>query len=116
MTTLAEKLEEYLEAQPQAHVKLNVAMRWLRAGVPQYRVVDRDLTAPPGSPTDGGLYIIAATATGDWAGHDGEFALYYSDLWGTNGWDFVEPVEGDTCWVADENVHLVYNGSTWGAV
>lgn len=117
MATMLDKLEEFLEAQPQAHVKLNAAMRWLRACVPQPSIVDRDLTAPPGTaPADGSLYLVAATATGDWAGHDGEFALYYADGWGTNGYDFLAVAEGQTMWVRDENVHLVHNGTAWVAV
>ena len=57
-----------LAAQAQKHVTHNEALRLLD-GLVQLSVLDRDLTAPPGSPADGDRYIGglgAATAT--WAG------------------------------------------------
>lgn len=38
---------------------------------------------PPGTPADGDCYLVGATATGAWAGHDQSFAFYSS------GWVFV---------------------------
>jgi len=70
-------------------------------------VLDRDLTAPPGSPVTGATYIVKATGTGAWAGHDAALALYY------NGWIFITPTEGMTAWIADENKFFVYDGSAW---
>ncbi|NIP67909.1 MAG: DUF2793 domain-containing protein, partial [Planctomycetales bacterium] len=37
-------------------------------------VIDKDLTAPPGSPSNGDRYIIPTGATGAWAGHETEIA------------------------------------------
>ena len=37
-------------------------------------VKDRDLATPPASPTDGDRYIVAAAATGAWAGKTGQIA------------------------------------------
>lgn len=71
-------------------------------------VIDRDLTAPPGSPSSGDRYIVAATATGDWASHENDIAEYNG-----SSWDFETPVEGSTCWVNDENVRITFNGTTW---
>ncbi len=39
-------------------------------------VKSRILTAPPGSEADGDTYIPAATATGAWAGKEGQVAVY----------------------------------------
>jgi hypothetical protein len=39
-------------------------------------VRNRTTTAPPGSPADGDTYIPAATATGAWAGHEDDVAVY----------------------------------------
>lgn len=49
----------------------------------QTGVIDMSHTAPPGSPIDGDLYIVAATATGDWAGEENNLACYRSegDFW-----------------------------------
>lgn len=70
-------------------------------------IQDRDLTAPPGSPSNGQRWLVKATATGDWAGHDGEIAGYY------DGWHFWTPSEGWTMWICDEDKLLVHDGSGW---
>jgi hypothetical protein len=49
------------------HVTHNEALRLLDRLV-QLSVLDRDLTAPPGSPTDGDCYMVGSGAIGDWAG------------------------------------------------
>ena len=48
-----------LAAQAQKHVTHNEALRLLD-GLVQLSVLDRDLTAPPGSPADGDRYIVAS--------------------------------------------------------
>lgn len=45
-----------------------------KAGASHFCVADKDLTAPPGSCADGACYIIAATATGAWAGKETRIA------------------------------------------
>ncbi len=71
-------------------------------------VLDRDLTAPPGSESEGDLYIVATGGSGDWAGQDGKLALY------TNGaYAFFTPGEGFRVWVADEDQAYHYYGSAW---
>jgi hypothetical protein len=44
-------------------------------------VLDRDLTAPPGSPAEGDTYLVAAAATGAWTGWDGRMAYFYNGAW-----------------------------------
>ncbi|HYE35516.1 DUF2793 domain-containing protein [Methylocaldum sp.] len=63
----------------------------------QLSVLDRDLTAPPGSPTAGDRYLVGAAATGAWAGKDGQIALYYN-----GGWAFYVPKKHWLCVVEDE--------------
>lgn len=76
----------------------------------QIPVIDRDLATPPGSPSDGDTYIVAASGTGDWSGEDGNIAYYD----GTNTeWKFLTPAEGWRAYVQDENVWLFHNGSAW---
>lgn len=61
------------------------------------------LTDPPASPADGDTYVVAATATGDWAGHEDEVAV-----WDEAGgaWQFTAPVDGQTIWnLADHARH-----------
>ena len=63
-----------LASQAQKHVPHNEALRILD-GLVQLSVLDRDLTAPPGSPADGDRYIVGSGATGDRAGWDLNVAL-----------------------------------------
>lgn len=72
----------------------------------QDSVLDKDLTAPPSSPGTGDRYIVGVGATGAWSGHDNDIAE-----WNGTSWDFTTPNEGFACWVEDENVIYVYNGS-----
>jgi hypothetical protein len=96
-----------LAAQAQKHVTHNEALRLLD-GLVQLSVLDRDLTAPPGSPEDGDRYIVASGATGDWAGWDLNVAVF------TDGaWLRLPPRVGWRTWIEDEGLLLVYNGSEW---
>jgi hypothetical protein len=101
------KLPLLVAEQAQKHVTHNEALRLLDAIV-QLSVRDRDLTAPPGTPSDGDRYIVAASATGVWAGHAGEIAVHQD-----GAWDFHVPHEGWCCWVEDENSFLIHNGTIW---
>ncbi len=93
--------------QAQKHVTHNEALRALDAIV-QLAVLDRDLSAPPGAPGDGDRYIVATSATDDWAGHDGEIAA-----WQDGAWAFYAPQTGWRAWVADEGALLVWTGAAW---
>jgi hypothetical protein len=74
----------------------------------QSSVIDKDLTTPPGSPTNGDLYIVGPSgASGTWAGHEKDLAYYRS------GWVFYNAFEGLTAWVKDEDVHYVFDGTNW---
>lgn len=102
----------YLEAaQAQKHVTVNEALRRLD-GIVQLSVLDRDLTEPPGSPApgDGDRYLVADSASGDWAGKDGRIAA-----WQDGAWAYFVPQEGWICWVADEAALLIYADGEWGA-
>jgi hypothetical protein len=96
-----------LPAQSQKHVTYNNAMRALDAIV-QQMVLDRDLATPPSSPSEGDRYIVAATATGDWTGHEGELAAFQDEEW-----HFYIPREGWLAWVADEDKLYVHDGAGW---
>ena len=74
----------------------------------QESVKDRDLTEPPTTPNVGDRYLVASGATGDWTGHDNEIAEYDG-----SAWQFTAPNDGMAVWVEDEDILLVYNGSSW---
>lgn len=63
----------------------------------QTTVIAMDQTAPPVSNADGDLYIVADSATGDWAGHDGDLARYVAE---GDFWQF---------FVAGEQSKIVFN-------
>lgn len=70
--------------------------------------LDRDLFTPPGSPSDGDTYIVAAGGTGAWASKDGNIAY-----WDGSAWQFFVPNEGWYCDVADEDSLYRYDGTDW---
>lgn len=72
---------------------------------------DRDVTDPSAlTPADGDTYIVAASATKDWSGHDDDVAVW--DEYGSQ-WLFATPSEGWICYVADEQKLAAYDGSQW---
>ncbi|HTT97776.1 MAG TPA: DUF2793 domain-containing protein [Rhizomicrobium sp.] len=94
-------------AQAQKHVTHNEALLQLDA-LGCARILDRDLTAPPPSPSDGDTYLIKATATGDWTGQDGRIAFALD-----GGWRFYAPFAGLMAYVVDEAKPIVFDGMVW---
>lgn len=104
---------EWAASQASPWVTVNEAMRYLDAFASRSIIQDRNLTAPPGSCADGDRYLIAATATGLWAGQDGKLAIALGAN-AANGWLFVTvAVEGTELWVRDEDLLIRYDGSAW---
>jgi hypothetical protein len=94
-------------AQAQKHVTHNEALYAFDALLCA-RFLDRNLTAPPSSPSDGDVYLVKATATGAWTGQNGNIA-YYAD----GAWRFYPPFAGLIALIADETKFVAYDGSTW---
>ncbi len=76
----------------------------------QARVKDKDLAAPPTSPVDGDCYLVAASATGAWAGWTNRIARWSA---AANAWESYVPKEGWEVAVEDENVNYRYSGNAW---
>jgi hypothetical protein len=74
------QLPYIMPSQAQKHVTHNEAIRTLDALV-QLAVLDRDLTTPPVSPTDGDRYLVATGGTGAWTGRDGKVAAWQDGAW-----------------------------------
>lgn len=92
------------QAGAEASANLDLAM--LDAHV-HLSVLDRDLATPPGSPTEGARYLVAAAPTGAWTGHAGHIAVYL------NGWKFSIPREGWFMYIDDENRYMRHDGTVW---
>ena len=73
----------------------------------QNGIIDKDLITPPENPNTNDMYIVGEGAIGKWEGKDNYLAFY------DNGWRFIEPREGFTFWVNDEDKLYTYNGSKW---
>lgn len=75
-------ITELAPSQSQPEIPVNAATRVLEAiGVTS--VISNVLHAPPGSPSDGDIYIPAATATGAWAGKEDTLQVYTGTAWVT---------------------------------
>ncbi|WP_428542845.1 DUF2793 domain-containing protein [Profundibacter sp.] len=96
-------------AQAQKHVTVNEALSQLD-GLVQLSVLDRDLASPPGSPTEGDRYLVAAGATGAWAGWDGDLVLFSGGAWLR-----LIPQTGWMAWDVTASELLVWNGSAWAS-
>jgi hypothetical protein len=88
-------------------VTLNEALRLIDTLV-QLAVLDRDLTAPPGSPGEGQRWIAKATATGAWTSHADHIAA-----WQDGEWVFAIPRVGWFAYVVDEGTLIAWSGTAW---
>ena len=73
-------------------------------------VIDKDLNTPPGSPSDGHVYIVGPSPTGLWAGQANKITFWSADA---SEWVFVTPREGWKFEPVDEDITYRYNGSAW---
>lgn len=94
-------------SQAQKHVTHNEALRILDAVV-QVSVLDRTLTAPPGSPADGNRHVVASGATGAWAGQANAIAT-----WQDGAWAFLAPKVGWCTWSVADDMLFVFDGTVW---
>lgn len=107
MTTPRLGAPELTSGQAAPETTVNEQIRYVEAFAGAH-FMDRDLTAPPGSPADGDCYLVKATATGAWSGKDGKIALYVN-----TSWVFITAKEGFSFWVDDEDIQIIYDGSAW---
>lgn len=107
MTTPILGLPELEAAQTQKYLTANSTFRRLDALV-NLTVFNRTTTAPPGSPSEGDRYIVAATATGAWVGQENNVAVYVG-----SSWIFFTPSEGWRAYDQGANEFLIFGGSSW---
>ncbi|MCX8017480.1 MAG: DUF2793 domain-containing protein [Rhodocyclaceae bacterium] len=91
------------------HTEMSANLKRLGAIV-GLSVLDRDLIAPPASPTNGDRYIIPSGATGAWSGKTGQIAVRIA-----GGWEYHAPQIGWLAWIADEGKLAAYTASGWSS-
>lgn len=96
--------------QAQKQITYNEAMAALDQLV-QPAVKSRTITAPPGSPAEGDTYIVAPSATGAWAGKDGQFACRLN-----GAWSFRTPADGWLAYVVDDGKLAVRQSGAWSSL
>lgn len=106
MTTPILDLDEWESAQAQPEVVMNEALRWLECFA-SLTVASQSVTDPP-SGADGDRYIVAPSATGEWAGHDDEIALHIGGAWA-----FRVAPEGALAFVIDDAAAFRYLAGVW---
>jgi hypothetical protein len=92
--------------------EMNKNLRLLDALV-HARVVDKDLSAPPGSPAPASMYIVGASPTGAWAGQAGKLALWQVGDDIASAWTFIAPSNDWKVYVVDESTSYRYTGTAW---
>lgn len=94
-------------AQAQKHVTVNEAFTRLDA-LAAARVEGLGAASPPGSPAEGDLWGVGPGASGDWAGAEGQLALYLN-----GGWELLPPMAGQRVWNAATGSVWLHTGSAW---
>jgi hypothetical protein len=84
----------------------------------QCSVKSKTLTAPPGSPANGDAYIVGASATGAWSGHDKAIAIWTTDnpITPSGLWEFYGPIKGFGAYSEADSSVFFYDGTAWTAV
>lgn len=65
-------------------------------------------TSPPPEAQEGFQYVVAPNATGAWAGHDGQFAVYIENVW-----RFYLPKKGWRAYAESYSAFVWFDGLTW---
>jgi hypothetical protein len=94
-------------SQAQKHVTHNEALRILDAAI-QVAVLDMTRTVAPSSPAEGERHVVAAGASGAWAGQGNAIAT-----WQDGAWAFLVPRTGWCIWSVADNVVFVFDGAHW---
>lgn len=95
-------LPEMADGEGSGYVTFNELGQILDAYL-QSVVQSKVVSTPPAVPVDGECWLVAAGATGDWSGRDGQLAQYYD-----SAWHYYSTFTGMRMWVIDESaMHYV---------
>lgn len=70
--------------------------------------VEATLNTPPGSPSNGQMWLVGTSPTGDFVGHNDKIALRRA-----GAWEFESPYEGARIWDKTLNAYLTYAPTSW---
>lgn len=106
MTTPLLGLTELASNQNNKYITHNQALKQIErlCGAP---IIDIE-SDPPASPSLGDFYAIEPTATGVWAGLEGNLTV-----WNGSGWEFTPAVIGTVVWGKLINNFVVWDGTNW---
>lgn len=94
-------------AQAQKHVIVNEALVRID-GLAQLVLLSVAVGLPPVLASDGDCYGVPLGAVNDWAGHDGEVAIFPN-----GGWVFSTPSVGWKAWIMDASAEALFDGDEW---
>lgn len=102
-------LDYLMPAQAQKHVTVNESFRRLDALV-QMSAASRTVVDQPADPDDGAIWIVPPSATGAvWSTFgENEIAVFRDTSWVS-----IPPRAGWRCWIEDEDVLVVFDGTEW---
>lgn len=107
MTTPILSLTEIAESSANAHIVVNTALRLLEAFASR-QLESIHLTIPPVSPGESQCWYVEATATGAWAGREGDIACFVQGQW------FFFPVRtGDRWYDKSFPTFSEWDGGAW---
>lgn len=109
MPNITDRYSLTLLSASQAHKEISHNEALLRLdGLIHPSVIAVAATTPPAAPNLGNAWIVGAAASGAWAQHSDEIAL-----WQAGGWTFLMPQAGCIAWSQADGSHLLYDGSRW---
>lgn len=92
-------------------IAMNNALLKLDATV-SLSVINANQTQNPSSPVAGDRYIVAVGATGSFASHDRNIAVYTYSANGTLGWLFYAPIDGLRAFSINDSLTYIYDLAT----
>ncbi|MEN0651722.1 MULTISPECIES: DUF2793 domain-containing protein [Hyphobacterium] len=102
-------LDYLMPAQAQKHVTVNESFRRLDALV-QMSAASRTVSDQPADPDDGTIWIMPAAASGAIWSTFGETEIA---VFRDTSWVSIPPRAGWRCWIEDENVLVIFDGTDW---
>ena len=105
-------LSYVMPSQAQKHVTVNETFRRLDALV-QLTVISRSVATEPANPSDGDGYILPSNPSGaHWGSFPADALVVFQD----GGWSLINAIEGLRAWVSDDDILIVYDGTSWATV